>query len=62
MKLICPTTLGERPNFSKEKLLYGEVIVLTEELIGSLNSCLDFTKTKFDWDREGIAKHSEGLY
>lgn len=29
VKLTCPTTLGERPRFRKDKLLFGEVTVLT---------------------------------
>lgn len=33
----------------------------SNELTGSLNSYLDFTKSKFDWDRGRIGKHSEGL-
>lgn len=48
--------------FSKEKLLFGEVMVLIDERIGSLISYSDFSKTKFDWDGKGAGKHSEGLY
>lgn len=62
MKLTCPTTLGEGLHFSKEKLLFREVIILTDGLIRSLSPHLDFIKTKFDWDREDIGRPPEGLY
>lgn len=61
MKSTCPATPGERPHFSKSFYL-GKSYFNSDELIGSLNSYFDFTKTKFDWDRGGIGKQSERWY
>lgn len=60
VKFTCPTTLGERPYFKEETLLFGGSHSLnSDELIGSLNSYLDFTKSKLGIE-EGLGSTPRG--